>query len=90
MSETEKKIMLEVVSPAEILFSGEVDSLVVNAAKGKMGVLHDHAPLAAVLKPGLIKFRVSGKEISYKTSDGFLEIGENRIRVIVESAEALK
>ena len=90
MSLKEKKITLEVVTPAEILYSGEADSLAVNAYKGSMGVLPDHAPLVAVLKPGLVRFRSAGKEVSFKTSDGFLEIGKNKVRIIVESAEAVK
>jgi len=90
MSGIEDKIALEIVTPAEILYTGVADSLVVSAYEGSMGVLPDHAPLVAVLKPGQVRFRSDGNNIIFNTSDGFLEIGKNKVRVIVESAEAVK
>ncbi len=85
-----KKINLEVVTPARVIFAGAVDSLTADAEKGNMGIFPQHAPLLALLKPGFVKYSAEGVAGSFKTSDGFLEISRDKVRIIVESAEASK
>ena len=84
-----KTYQLEIVTPKEIVFKGEVESLVVNAYKGSMGVLPNHAPLLALLKPGKIDFKFGGEDHIYTTADGFLEILSGKVRVITEKAEKI-
>ncbi len=88
MSATGKRIELEVVTPGRIIFTGQVDSMSVDAAKGNMGIFPMHTPMLALLKPGYVKYSSEGTSGAFKTSDGFLEISKNKVRVIVESAEA--
>ena len=44
----------ELVSPDKISFAGEVDQVDVPGAEGDFGVLAGHAPLIALLRPGLM------------------------------------
>ena len=90
MNAAGKKINLEIVTPARIVYSGEVDSLSVDAAKGNMGIFPGHTPMLALLKPGFVKYAGQGLSRAFKTSDGFLEISRDKVRVIVESAEAVE
>ena len=90
MNASGKKINLEVVTPARIIFTGEVDSLSVDAEKGNMGIFPGHTPLLALLMPGFVKYAGEGTSRTFKTSDGFLEISKNKVRIIVESAEAME
>ncbi len=83
-----KKINLEVVTPARVIFTGTVDSLTADAAMGNMGIFPQHAPALALLKPGFVKYSAAGASGTFKTSEGFLEISKEKVRIIVESAEA--
>ncbi|MGE3247665.1 MAG: F0F1 ATP synthase subunit epsilon, partial [Beijerinckiaceae bacterium] len=49
----------ELVSPEKLLFSGEVESVVVPATDGEFEVMKDHAPVMATLKPGIVQVNES-------------------------------
>jgi F-type H+-transporting ATPase subunit epsilon len=82
-----KVFVLEVVTPDRMVFKGGADSLVVDAVKGSMGVLPEHAPLLAALKKGRIKFRHEGRDYSFASSEGFIQVMPDRVRVLVETAK---
>ena len=42
----------ELVSPEQLLFSGEVESVAIPGIEGQMTILKDHAPVMTTLKPG--------------------------------------
>ena len=44
----------ELVSPEKLLFSGEVEQVDVPGAEGDFGVLANHAPMVATLRPGIL------------------------------------
>jgi len=46
---------LEIVSPEAILFSSEVDSVVVPGVNGEFEMLTNHAPIVSILKEGTIR-----------------------------------
>src|SRR5262245_49522742 len=53
----------DLVSPEQLLFSGEVDQVDVPGSEGEFGVLANHAPLVATLKPGILTIHESGKAL---------------------------
>ena len=59
-----KTFLLEIVTPEQVLYSREVESVVVPAYEGYLGILAGHAPLLATLKPGELTIR-TGKEESH-------------------------
>ena len=46
---------LEIVSPEAVLFSSEVDSVVVPGVNGEFEMLKNHAPIVSLLNEGTIK-----------------------------------
>ncbi|TCR70358.1 F0F1 ATP synthase subunit epsilon [Bosea sp. BK604] len=82
----------ELVSPESILFSGEVNSVIVPAVEGEMTVLAGHAPVVATLKPGilvLIKTDASnGKE--FFVSGGIVEINPTGMTILAEQAKFIE
>ena len=48
---------VELVTPEDVLFSGEAELVQVPGEEGEFGVLPNHAPLVALMKPGLVKIR---------------------------------
>ena len=45
----------ELASPEQLVFAGEVEHVVVPGSEGEFGVLAHHAPLIALLRPGILK-----------------------------------
>ena len=84
----EKPFHINILTPERKVFEGEIVSLVVPAALGYLGILADHAPLAASLKAGKIIFKgKSGEQtVLYNKDRGFLEVAANKVTVLLDSA----
>ncbi|GAW93840.1 F0F1 ATP synthase subunit epsilon [Calderihabitans maritimus] len=83
----EKSIKMEVVTPERVVFSEEVDSLIVPAAEGYLGVLPNHAPLITGLEIGVVRYKQGGRESKMAISGGFMEVYENRAIILADTAE---
>lgn len=84
----EKSLLLEIVTPRKVIFKGEVTSFSAPGVMGGFQVLYNHAPLLAALEVGEAKLTtVSGKEERYATSGGFVEVKDNHIVMLAETAE---
>ena len=84
----EKTFKLEIVTPERVVFSEEVASLVVPGVEGSLGILANHAPLVAELAVGKITIRdADGHESCMATSGGFMEVQNNVVRILADSAE---
>jgi len=69
------------------VFSEDVESLVVPAALGYLGVLPGHAPLVTALDIGVIKYKREGKTRKMAISGGFMEVINNKVIVLADTAE---
>jgi len=80
---------LEVVTPDRVVLTDDkVVSLTVPGAEGYLGILANHAPFFGELKVGVIFVRhEDGVERELATSGGFVEVGHNRVMLLVDSAE---
>ncbi len=80
-----------IAKPEGLLFSGEVNSCAATGLNGKFQVLNNHAAMLSLIDIGEINLEYpDGKKEYISTSNGFLEIKNNRLNVIVESAEWAK
>ena len=52
----------DLVSPEKLAFSGEVDQVDVPGVEGDFGVLAGHAPLVAMLRPGILTVYAGGEQ----------------------------
>lgn len=81
----------ELVSPERILFSGEVASVIVPSVEGEMTILAGHAPLVAVLKPGIVMLQTdanNGKE--FYVSGGIAEVNAESLTILAEQARFIE
>lgn len=84
----EKAFSLEIVTPAKVVFQGEVTSLSAPGTLGGFQVLYNHAPLLSSMAVGVVKIRdTGGKDTLYATRGGFVEVKGNRAVVLAETAE---
>src|ERR1043166_1727059 len=80
----------ELVSPDKISFSGEVDQVDVPGAEGDFGVLAGHAPLIALLRPGLMTVCAGGEKTKLVVLGGFAEVGPDGLTVLADVATSLE
>lgn len=74
---------LKIISPAEILFEGEVSSVTLPGQKGRFTVLNNHASLISTLVSGSIDYVVSGEKQSRLISGGIVDVDNNVVSVCV-------
>ena len=81
------KVTFELVSPEKLLFSGEVDMVVLPAAEGDMGILPGHAPVITTIRHGTICiFNGNSVEKRLFVAGGFLEVTPDRCTVLADTA----
>ncbi|NUQ21697.1 MAG: F0F1 ATP synthase subunit epsilon [Gemmatimonadaceae bacterium] len=80
---------VSVVSPERTLFEGEAESVVAPAFDGEVGILTHHAPMLTLLGNGRLRIRAAGNERSFTVAGGFLEVADDRVRIVTERAETI-
>ena len=80
-------ILLEIVTPERLAYSGEVDAVVLPGSEGELGVLPHHAPLITTLGIGELRYRKGGEEESYAIVGGFLQVLPDKVVVLAETAD---
>jgi len=76
----------ELVSPAKLLFSGEVDSVVLPGTEGEMTILPQHAPLLTSLRPGVVVVSDAKGPQRIFVRGGFAEVNPQGLTVLAERA----
>jgi F-type H+-transporting ATPase subunit epsilon len=76
----------ELVSPEQLIFSGEVTQVDVPGEAGDFGVLAGHAPYIATLKPGVLTIFAEGAPQRIVVRGGFAEAGPSGLIVLAEQA----
>jgi len=85
----EKAFKLQIVTPQRVVFQGEATSLGAPGVQGGFQVLYNHAPLLSSLDIGELRVKgADGHDTIYATSGGFVEVKDNAVVVLAETAEA--
>jgi len=76
---------VEVLTPEGEVYAGEVRQLSTRTEVGEIGVLANHTPLLAALRPTELRLKGSDTEtIRYAQAHGWLQVYGNRARLLVE------
>jgi F-type H+-transporting ATPase subunit epsilon len=78
---------VEVVTADRELYNGEASEVNAPGSEGMLGILPRHAALLTMLKPGALTIRLNGAEEPIFISGGFLEISNNSVIVLADTAE---
>ncbi|MGA9835774.1 MAG: ATP synthase F1 subunit epsilon [Gemmatimonadaceae bacterium] len=81
-------LTVSVISPDAVLFEGTTDSVVAPAFDGQLGILTGHAPMMTLLGKGELRVGDGADAKRFMVEGGFLQVVENRIRVVTERAHA--
>jgi F-type H+-transporting ATPase subunit epsilon len=76
----------DLVSPERLVFSGEVEHVVVPGSEGEFGVLAHHAPLLAMLRPGILTILGPGQPQRIVVGGGFADVAPEGLTVLAELA----
>ena len=92
-------MLLEIVTPEAVLFSGEIDSVAVPGINGEFQMLNNHAPIVSLLQKGTVKiygnieieeefeekFSEGDKGVTLlPISAGTIELKENKIIILAD------
>ena len=76
-------LTVSVISPEAVLFEGTTDSIVAPAFDGEVGILVGHAPMMTLLGKGNLRL---GTGASFRVEGGFLQVVDDKVRVVTERA----
>jgi F-type H+-transporting ATPase subunit epsilon len=80
----------DLVSPEKLLFSGDVEQVDLPGAEGDFGVLANHAPFVATLRPGILTVYATGGAQKIVVLGGFAEVSAQGLTVLANVAEAVE
>ncbi|MGA1847368.1 F0F1 ATP synthase subunit epsilon [Deferribacter abyssi] len=81
------KLQFILVSPERELLNEEVDEVIAPGVEGDFGVLPGHTPFLTALRVGELVYKKDGQEEYVAIDRGFLEVSDNKVTVLAESAE---
>lgn len=76
---------LEIVTPDQKVFEGEVLSATFPGTDGSFQILNHHAPLLSTLKKGKIVYKDKKNEYDVTVDGGVVEVLNNKVIVLAES-----
>jgi F-type H+-transporting ATPase subunit epsilon len=85
----EHMVDVEVLTPEGEVWSGEARQVSTRSETGELGILANHAPLLAALRPTELRLHLSETETKrYAQAHGWLQVYGNRARLLLEEAIA--
>jgi F-type H+-transporting ATPase subunit epsilon len=83
----EHMVDVEVLTPEGEVWSGEARQVSTRSETGELGILANHAPLLAALRPTELRLQISDSETKrYAQAHGWLQVYGNRARLLLEEA----
>src|SRR3989475_10032238 len=84
---TRTTMHVEVVTAERELYNGEAVMVVASGSEGQLGILPRHAALLTTLQAGAMRIKLGGAEEPLFVSGGFLEVSNNQVTVLADTAE---
>jgi F-type H+-transporting ATPase subunit epsilon len=83
---------VELVTPTGALFSGQAEMVVCRSAGGDIAFLAHHMPYIGALEAYELRIvppegAAGGDELRFRVGGGFVEVSNNRVIVLCDSAE---
>lgn len=79
---------LEVVTPEGTKLSEDVSEITAPGVMGELGILENHIPVLTVLDVGKLTLKTTEATTVLAINGGYLEVDNNRLIVITETAES--
>jgi F-type H+-transporting ATPase subunit epsilon len=87
LAEREHTLGVKVLTPEGEVFEGDVQQLSTRTAVGELGVLANHVPVLARLRPTELRLHMPGGEVQrWAQAEGWLQVFANHAMVLVSEA----
>ena len=84
-----EKFRAEVLTPEGEVFNDEVELVSTRTAVGSIGILAHHEPVLAILDPAELRlYRSESEIVSFAQAEGYMQVTDNEVLVLVEEALA--
>ena len=78
-------MLLEIYTPDQKVFEGQVESATFPGAKGSFQVLNNHAPLISTLEKGQVVYKENNHIKELMIGGGVVEVLNNKVVLLAES-----
>ena len=79
-------LKLEIVTPEKVAYSDDVESVVLPAVEGEMGVLPMHIPVLTQITPGELVVTKAGAKSYLAVGEGFVSVDQTSVKVMTDMA----
>jgi F-type H+-transporting ATPase subunit epsilon len=81
-------LTLDIVTPERRVLSITCDEVRAPGVQGGFGIRLNHEPFMTQLAPGQLTYVEGGREHHYAVGGGFLQVADNRVIVLADTAES--
>ncbi|MFA4995989.1 MAG: ATP synthase F1 subunit epsilon [Patescibacteria group bacterium] len=78
---------LKLISPEGVKYDQTVSEATLPTPDGQITILPNHMPVISLLSPGEIRLKINGKENILATEGGIVEISNNTVKILADTAE---
>jgi F-type H+-transporting ATPase subunit epsilon len=79
-------LQLKIVTPEKLAYSADVESVVIPAVEGEMGVLPQHIPLMTQIHAGELVITKGGHKEYLAVGEGFVTVTQTSVNVLTDMA----
>ncbi|MAU86585.1 MAG: ATP synthase F1 subunit epsilon [Alphaproteobacteria bacterium] len=82
------KFKFEFVTPEKLLFSSEVEQVIIPGSEGEFTILAEHSPIISSMKAGLIRIYsdINSVPVVYFVTEGFIDMASNSLTILAQNA----
>jgi F-type H+-transporting ATPase subunit epsilon len=81
-------LTLDIVTPERRVLSVTCDEVRAPGALGGFGIRRGHTSFMSALEPGRLTYVEGGREHHYAVGGGFLQVADDKVMVLADTAEA--
>jgi F-type H+-transporting ATPase subunit epsilon len=81
-------LSLEIVTPERRVLTTSCEEVRAPGVQGGFGIRQDHTPFLSALEPGRLTYVTGGAEHHFAVGGGFLQVADNKVIVLADTAEA--
>lgn len=79
-------LTLDIVTPEEKFFSGEVENVYLPGTEGELGILPGHVPLVTAIAAGELRYSTGDSVEELAVGAGFVEVTQEKVTVLTDLA----
>jgi F-type H+-transporting ATPase subunit epsilon len=81
-----RTLLVEIVTPEHIVYTNEVEMVVVPTLDGEIGILPLHAPLVGAIRPGEVRVKFADTTEWFAVSGGYIQVHEDKVIILADDA----